>query len=149
MKRLLIAGTLILGTVLSAHADQQWVVRWYDTIRPHGHKRADAIGEAAVQHCNETVGEFSASTARAFKACMARQGYRFMSAHIRYVRGSGGTVTYNRDSPNPNVGWHNEGGFRVCHNDCDNPEAPGSGYTCKNVVFWGMNMRQCEKHNSL
>ena len=30
----------------------------------------------------------------------------------------------------PNVGWHTQGGMRVCTQDCDNPEIPGSGYTC-------------------
>ena len=33
-----------------------------------------------------------------------------------------GTVTYNRDSPNPKIGWHWENGMRSCHSDCDNPE---------------------------
>ena len=55
-----------------------------------------------------------------------------------------GTVTYNRDSPNPNIGWHWEGGMRVCHQDCDNPEIPGSGYTRKNVTWMGMSARECD-----
>jgi len=55
-----------------------------------------------------------------------------------------GTVTYNRDSKNPNVGWHWKGGMRVCTQDCDNPEIPGSGYTCKNVNVMGMAMRECD-----
>jgi hypothetical protein len=54
-----------------------------------------------------------------------------------------GAVTYNRDSPNPNIGWHTQGGMRVCTQDCDNPEIPGSGYTCKNVNVMGMPMREC------
>jgi len=29
-------------------------------------------------------------------------------------------VTYDKDSPNPAIGWHWENGMRVCHNDCDN-----------------------------
>jgi len=44
-----------------------------------------------------------------------------------------GTVTYNVDSKDPNVGWHWEGGMRVCSHDCDNPEIPGSGATCRNL----------------
>ena len=55
-----------------------------------------------------------------------------------------GTVTYNRDARDPNVGWHWEGGMRTCHQDCDNPEIPGSGYTCKNVNAMGMAMRECD-----
>jgi hypothetical protein len=60
---------------------------------------------------------------------------------------SSGVVTYNRDSPNPNVGWHWENGMRVCHQDCDNPEIPGSGYTCRNVQAFGMAMRECDSHS--
>jgi hypothetical protein len=60
---------------------------------------------------------------------------------------SSGVVTYNRDSRDPNVGWHWEGGMRVCHQDCDNPEIPGSGYTCRNVQVLGMAMRECDSGN--
>jgi hypothetical protein len=60
---------------------------------------------------------------------------------------SSGVVTYNRDSPDPNIGWHWEGGMRVCHQDCDNPEIPGSGYTCRNVQAFGMAMRECDSHS--
>jgi hypothetical protein len=56
-------------------------------------------------------------------------------------------VTYNRDSPDPSVGWHSQGGVRVCTNDCDNPEIPGSGFTCKNVQVFGMAMRECDNSN--
>ena len=54
-----------------------------------------------------------------------------------------GTVTYSRDSPDPIIGWHTRNGMRMCTQDCDNPEIPGSGYTCKNVTFVGMAMREC------
>ena len=68
--------------------------------------------------------------------------------HARKSQSSAsGVVTYNRDSSDPNVGWHWEGGMRVCHQDCDNPKIPGSGYTCKNVQVLGMAMRQCDSGN--
>jgi hypothetical protein len=67
--------------------------------------------------------------------------------HHKSVASSSGAVTYNRDSRDPNVGWHWEGGMRVCHNDCDNPEIPGSGYTCYNVQALGMPMRECDNSN--
>ncbi len=57
---------------------------------------------------------------------------------------SAGVVTYNRDAKDPNVGWHWDGNMRVCHQDCDNPEIPGSGYTCRNVQAFGMPMRECD-----
>jgi hypothetical protein len=44
-----------------------------------------------------------------------------------------GTVTYNVDSKDPNVGWHTVNGMRVCRQDCENPEIPGSRYTCRNL----------------
>jgi hypothetical protein len=44
-----------------------------------------------------------------------------------------GSVTYNVDSKDRNVGWHTINGMRVCTQDCENPEIPGSGYTCRNL----------------
>jgi hypothetical protein len=68
--------------------------------------------------------------------------------HARKSQSSAsGAVTYNRDSADPNVGWHWQGGMRVCHQDCDNPEIPGSGYTCKDVQVLGMAMRECDSGN--
>jgi len=67
--------------------------------------------------------------------------------HTRKTHGprpDSGVVTYNRDSKDPNVGWHWENGMRTCHQDCDNPEIPGSGYTCRNVSVLGMAMRECD-----
>jgi hypothetical protein len=62
------------------------------------------------------------------------------------ARTASGVVTYNRDSKDPNVGWHWENGLRTCHQDCDNPEIPGSGYTCRNVTLLGMAMRECDSN---
>jgi len=62
----------------------------------------------------------------------------------RAPRTSDNEVTYDRDSKDPNVGWHTQGGMRVCTQDCDNPEIPGSGYTCRDVNFLGMPMRECD-----
>jgi hypothetical protein len=59
---------------------------------------------------------------------------------------SSDVVTYNRDSKDPNVGWHWDGAMRVCHQDCDNPEIPGSGYSCRNVQVFGMAMRECDSN---
>jgi hypothetical protein len=65
----------------------------------------------------------------------------------RASRPSNHEVTYDRDSKDPNVGWHTQGGMRVCTQDCDNPEIPGSGYTCRNVNVLGMAMRECDSSN--
>ena len=57
-----------------------------------------------------------------------------------------GAVTYNRDSKDPNVGWHWVNGMRTCTQDCDNPEIPGSGYTCRNVTLMGSVWRECDSN---
>jgi hypothetical protein len=65
----------------------------------------------------------------------------------RLVRDNSRTVVYDRDSPNPAIGWHWENGMRVCHIDCDNDEIPGSGFTCHDVTVMGMAMRECTRQN--
>jgi hypothetical protein len=79
MKRTLIATALILSTVMSAHADQM-VYRWYDTIRPNGNKRPDAVGLASVAKCNAEYGVADEGLPPGFDGCMRRQGYRLVSA---------------------------------------------------------------------
>ena len=63
---------------------------------------------------------------------------------VRGTSSNGNAVTYNGDSKNPNEGWHTVNGMRECTQDCDNPEIPGSGYTCRNVNILGMAMRECD-----
>jgi hypothetical protein len=77
---------------------------------------------------------------------VAAQHKASKSAHVRSSasQSSGNVVTYNRDSKDPNIGWHTVNGLRSCTQDCDNPEIPGSGYTCRDVNFLGMAMRDCE-----
>jgi hypothetical protein len=61
-----------------------------------------------------------------------------------------GYTVYDLDSPNPNIGWHNDSnGMQVCHHDCDNPEIPGSGARCHDVVVMGMAMRECVSGHSI
>jgi len=66
---------------------------------------------------------------------------------VQARQSSDNEVTYDRDSKDPNVGWHTQGGMRVCTQDCDNPEIPGSGYTCRKVNVLGMAMRECDSSN--
>jgi hypothetical protein len=120
---------------------------YYDLVRPNGRPRSDAIFDADLNFC---YGQTGASRNRqdtpAFKKCMLGRKWRWKS--VKTVRSpSSGAVTYNRDSPDPNVGWHWRGGMRVCTQDCDNPEIPGSGYSCRNVNVLGMAMRQCDSSN--
>jgi hypothetical protein len=64
--------------------------------------------------------------------------------HVAKPRADSGVTVYDRDSPNPAIGWHTENGLRVCTNDCDNPEIPGSGARCRTINFMGMRGRECE-----
>jgi hypothetical protein len=146
MKRVIMAGAIVLASVLNADAGQM-VYKWYDTIRPNGHKRPDPVSYANLAKCNAQFGEQTDGLSPEFKACMESQGYRLLSARMHGTPASSTTVTYNRDSRDPRVGWHTENGFRVCHNDCDNPEIPGSGAVCSNVTAMGTPMRQCVTHN--
>ena len=82
MKRAIIAATMLLGSVLAAHADHM-VFTWHDTIRPHGHKRSDAIGEANVNTCNAQFGAPVDSISPAYADCMRALGYRFVSARLK------------------------------------------------------------------
>jgi hypothetical protein len=88
--------------------------------------------------------------ATAAPTAVAPQQTKKSSAPVRKTgtsQSSSNEVTYDRDSKDPNVGWHTQGGMRVCTEDCDNPEIPGSGYACKNVNFLGMAMRECTESN--
>jgi hypothetical protein len=60
-----------------------------------------------------------------------------------------GVTVWDRDSPNPDIGWHTENGMRVCRHDCDNPEIPGSGARCRDVNVMGMKMHECVTGSSL
>jgi hypothetical protein len=78
MKRSLIVFALLLGATANAHADQM-VFHFYDTIRPHGHKRDDAIGQANIDSCIAKVGVQYEHASAAYKECMRGLGYIWMS----------------------------------------------------------------------
>jgi hypothetical protein len=73
MKRLLIAGAIVLAGVINAQAGQM-VYKWYDTIRPNGHKRPDAVSYANLAKCNAQFGEQTDGLTPEFKACMEARG---------------------------------------------------------------------------
>ena len=82
----------------------------------------------------------------AIASCQAAQARH--TVHRRQAANPDNSITYNKDSKDPNVGWHTDAsGMRVCHQDCDNPEIPGSGATCHDVNVMGMAMRECVTAN--
>lgn len=56
-------------------------------------------------------------------------------------------TVWDKESRDPNVGWHTVNGDRVCSHDCDDPEIPGSGAVCRNVTVMGMRMHECVTGN--
>jgi len=81
MKRTLIMLVLLGGSVTHAQADHM-LYTYRDTIRPHGHKRPDAVGEASIQLCNERLGVQYLEASAAYKRCMREQGYRYVSKRL-------------------------------------------------------------------
>src|SRR5262245_31367912 len=96
MKRVITVGAIVLASVLNAHAGQM-EYKWYDTIRPNGHKRPDAVSYANLAKCNVQFGEQTDGLSPEFKACMESQGYRLVSARMHGIPASNNTVIYNRD----------------------------------------------------
>jgi hypothetical protein len=145
MKRAIIASVFLLGAALAAHASTEV---WNDDRNP---PRSGAEKEAALQRaggiCDRDVGVQTGAPSSRYRKCMAKDHWVFSHLRKSSKPRSSGAVTYNRDSRDPNVGWHWEGGMRTCSQDCDNPEIPGSGFTCNSVTVIGMAMRECDKSN--
>jgi hypothetical protein len=146
LKCAIILSVVLLSEVANAGTQPQMLYR--DLIRAHGQPRSEAIYEGNLDYCyDQTDARRDLADTPAFKKCMLGRGYRW--TWTRMVRTSAGsdTITYEHDSKDPAVGWHWEGGSRVCHNDCDNDEIPGSGFTCSNVTWLGMTARKCTRQN--
>jgi hypothetical protein len=80
MKRTLAVLSLLCISAPYAQADHMEYA-YHDTIRPHGHKRPDAVGEANIRLCDERTGVYHGATA-AYKRCMRELGYRYVSRRL-------------------------------------------------------------------
>jgi hypothetical protein len=80
MKRISMTLLLIGLSVTHARADHIEYT-YHDTIRPHGHKRPDAVGEANIRLCDERTGIHEGATP-AYKKCMRELGYRYVSRRL-------------------------------------------------------------------
>ena len=78
-KLTLAVAILAIGMVSSASASTHGESTYYDTIRPHGHPRSEAIYNANVNACYSSSGEsrMAVYDTPAFKQCMLSRGYRF------------------------------------------------------------------------
>jgi hypothetical protein len=136
MKRLMAAGLIVLGTAFCAHADD---TTWKDITRQN---RSEAALQEAGHACDLQAGpdENGKPTPAAYKKCMRGYGWILTRTVRTSRRRESGVTVYDKDSPDPSVGWHTENGMRVCSHDCDNPEIPGSGAVCRNL---GDGWREC------
>jgi hypothetical protein len=138
MKRIVIIASILLMGATHRVAADNLVDNYYDLVRPNGQARSDTVFQADLNYCyGQTGTNPNAHDTPALKQCMLGRQWRWTDLSPNTWEAP------PPDSPNPNVGWHWENGMRVCHNDCDDPEAPGSGYRCRNVTVLGMNMREC------
>jgi hypothetical protein len=146
MKRVIIIAALLVVSV--AHA-QNYRNVWDDVRRPwRANSEMDAAVQADSRACDAEVGELRGVAPPQYKQCMLRHDWKFNRAtKIPAARPSSSTIIYNRDSPDPGIGWHWEHGMRTCHYDCDNPRIPGSGYTCKDIDYMGRPTTECTKKN--
>ncbi len=141
MKRAIITLVFLCVATLGANAATDV---WNDIRKPpRSNAEIDAQVQADGSICDREVGAQSGLPSDGYRRCMARYHWAFSHLRRSAPRSAPSVVVHDRDSRDPNVGWHWEGGMRVCHQDCDNPEIPGSGYTCRDVGA----MRECDKSN--
>ena len=71
----------------------------------------------------DSPGPAAASGQTAAPTHAALQQAKKKPRHVRTVHASqsSSVVTYNRDFKDPNVGWHTQGGLRVCTEDLLQP----------------------------
>jgi hypothetical protein len=108
MKRVVLVSILLLASTAGAHADYLQS-NYYDTIRPHGKPRSNAIHQADINDCYARTGlARTAGPTPDFKQCMLSHGYRFQN--LRNVQtspiphvpaGAIGTYTYDDVSVGP------------------------------------------------
>ena len=83
-KLTLVIAVLATGLASSVSASTHGESMYYDTIRPHGHPRSDAIYNASVNACYRSSGQSRTAVhdTDAFKSCMLSRGYRFQYTNI-------------------------------------------------------------------
>lgn len=83
-KLTLVIAVLATGLVSSASASTRGESMYYDTIRPNGHPRSDAIHNASVNACYTASGQSRTAIydTAAFKKCMLSRGYRFEYTNV-------------------------------------------------------------------
>lgn len=120
MQRALMVAVMLLGSVSAAAATSHYETTYYDTIRPNGQPRSDAIYNAALDDCYSRTGAArNENDPPAFRACMATHGYRWKS--VRLVQDAPNASNKSNLQPgdsfiDPDTGMscHNVGIAAVC-----------------------------------
>jgi hypothetical protein len=122
MRRTLMMAALVLSSASSAFATSHYETTYYDTIRPNGQPRSQAVYDAALNDCySQTGAPRNSNDPPAFRACMASHGYRWMSvkdvpdAPTR-LGGSAANLQPGDTFIDPENGMscHNEGIAEIC-----------------------------------
>jgi hypothetical protein len=75
-------SAMLLTSVVGAQANHYNVI-YHDLIRPNGHPRAAAIGNANLEACFSQTGDSRVrSDSPGMKRCMAAHGYRWVSTRL-------------------------------------------------------------------
>jgi hypothetical protein len=83
MKRAIVIAGLVLCSVAQAYATTHYEMNYRDTIRPHGHKRSEAVYNSALDSCYRQTGlARDAADTQAFKDCMKGLGFRWLSTKL-------------------------------------------------------------------
>ena len=83
MQRALLIAAMVLGSVSAAAATSHYQTTYYDTIRPNGQSRREAVYNAALDDCYSRTGAArNSNDPPAFRACMATHGYRWKSVRL-------------------------------------------------------------------
>jgi hypothetical protein len=74
---------LLLCSLSQAYATTHYEMHYRDIIRPHGHKRSDAVHNSALSFCYGQTGlSREAADTQAFKDCMMGRGFRWLSTKL-------------------------------------------------------------------
>ena len=123
MRHSLMVAALMLSSASSAFATSHYEITYYDTIRPNGQPRSQAVYDAALNDCSRRTGAaYNDDDPPAFRACMATHGYRFMSvkdvpdAPSRQLGGSAANLQPGDTFIDPENGMscHNAGIAEIC-----------------------------------
>jgi hypothetical protein len=138
MRKIAICALLAVFATCNSASANVWANNYKDIRRTGGHKRSAAAFRVDLRACAKVAGiPYNADMPDppAFKACMLKRGLQWQSTRRNTAKPA--------PAPQQRTGWHNG----VCRYDCDNPEAPGSGYTCQHYTIGNMAYRKCAKQN--